>query len=139
MVGAERLLGHRHARFPAGRDVPLLLRSPNGQEMWGRFVYREIVKPERIVSVTSFSDEKGGMTRHFLGPDWPLEMLSTFTFAEEGRGTKLTIKWVPLNPTEAERKTFEAGHGSMRQAGPEPSTGSPSIWRTPEPRRREFM
>ena len=34
------------------------MRSPNGQEMWGRFVYREIVKPERIVSVSSFSDRE---------------------------------------------------------------------------------
>ena len=91
------------------------MRAPDGTPMWGRFVYREIAAPERIVFVNSFSDEAGGVTRHPGHADWPLEMLSTFTFAEEGRGTRLTIKWVPLNPTEAERKTFEAGHGSMRQ------------------------
>jgi uncharacterized protein YndB with AHSA1/START domain len=91
------------------------MRAPDGTPMWGRFVYREIAAPERIVLVNSFSDEAGGVTRHPGHADWPLEMLSTFTFAEEGRGTRLTIKWVPLNPTAAERKTFEAGHGSMRQ------------------------
>ena len=56
------------------------LRSPNGQEMWGRFIYREIVKPERMVYVVSFSDPKGGVTRHFLSPEWPAEMLNTATF-----------------------------------------------------------
>src|SRR5438552_577356 len=40
------------------------LRSPDGKEMWGKFVYREIVPQERIVLVNSFSDEKGGLTRH---------------------------------------------------------------------------
>jgi hypothetical protein len=24
------------------------------------------------------------------------------------------VRWVPLNATEAERKTFDAGHGSMQ-------------------------
>jgi len=91
------------------------MRAPDGTPMWGRFVYREIAAPERIVLVNSFSDEAGGVTRHPGNAEWPLEMLSTFTFAEEGGGTRVTIRWVPLNPTEAERKTFEAGQASMRQ------------------------
>ena len=41
-----------------------LLRSPNGQEMWGKFVYREIVPEERLVFISSFSDEDAGETRH---------------------------------------------------------------------------
>jgi uncharacterized protein YndB with AHSA1/START domain len=89
------------------------LRSPNGQEMWGRFVYREIVKPERVVSVTSFSDEKGGVTRHFLSPDWPAEMLNTATFTEQGGKTTLTIHSVAINATAHERKIFEDGFKSM--------------------------
>jgi uncharacterized protein YndB with AHSA1/START domain len=38
------------------------MRSPDGQDMWGRMVYREIVPPERLVFINSFSDEKGGLT-----------------------------------------------------------------------------
>jgi uncharacterized protein YndB with AHSA1/START domain len=46
---------------------------------------------------------------------WPLEMLSTLTFAEhEGKST-LTLQWVPLNATESERQTFEDGMDSMKQ------------------------
>src|SRR5438045_1138700 len=40
------------------------MRTPEGKDMWGKFVYREIAAPERIVLVSSFSDEKGGLTRH---------------------------------------------------------------------------
>jgi uncharacterized protein YndB with AHSA1/START domain len=83
--------------------------------MWGKFVYREIEKPSRIVLVSAFSDEAGGITRHPMAPTWPLQMLSTFLFEMEGDGTRLTIKWVPLNPTDAERATFEGGFASMNQ------------------------
>jgi hypothetical protein len=37
--------------------------------MWGKFVYREIVAPERLVFINFFSDEKGGVTRHALAPN----------------------------------------------------------------------
>lgn len=91
------------------------LRAPDGKEMWGKAVYREIAAPERLVWVNSFSDAQGGTTRHPLSPSWPLEMLTTITFAEQASKTKLTVRWVPINPTDEERKTFDAGHASMNQ------------------------
>ena len=66
------------------------MRTPDGHEMWGRFVFREIVEPERLVFVNSFSDEKGGLTRHPASPSWPLEMLSTITFTEQAGKTTVT-------------------------------------------------
>jgi len=89
--------------------------SSDGDEMWGRFIYREIAASERLVFVNSFSDEEGNVTRHPLSPTWPLEMLSTVTFTEHQGRTTLTVQWEPLNPTESERETFEGGHDSMRQ------------------------
>jgi uncharacterized protein YndB with AHSA1/START domain len=92
------------------------LESPDGKPMWGKFVYREITPPERLVFISSFSDENGGVTRHPMAPNWPLEMLSTFTFEEQPGGkTKFTVRWVPYNPTEEETKVFEAGRDSMIQ------------------------
>jgi uncharacterized protein YndB with AHSA1/START domain len=81
--------------------------------MWGRFVYREIVGSERIVWVTSFSDAHGGITRHFLSPEWPAEMLNTATFTEQGGKTTLTLHSVAINATAHERKIFEDGFKSM--------------------------
>jgi len=91
------------------------LRSPDGKEMWGKFVYREIVAPEKIVLVNSFSDAAGRLTRHPFNPSWPLELLSTFTLAEHEGRTTVTVQWSPLNATDAERNTFAAGHESMTQ------------------------
>jgi uncharacterized protein YndB with AHSA1/START domain len=91
------------------------MRTPDGAAMWGKFVYREIERPSRIVLVNTFSDEAGGITRHPLAPTWPLQMLSTFLFEQEGDGTRLTIKWEPIDPTDEERATFEAGRAGMNQ------------------------
>jgi uncharacterized protein YndB with AHSA1/START domain len=33
--------------------------APNGEETWGKFVFREIAAPARLVLVNSFSDEDG--------------------------------------------------------------------------------
>lgn len=91
------------------------MEAADGSVMWGRWVLREIVPPERLVFVVSFSDEKGGVTRHPWTADWPLETLSTVTFVEQDGRTIVTVTWVPANATEAERRAFEAGHDSMRQ------------------------
>lgn len=92
------------------------LRTPDGHVMWGKFVYREIDAPRRLVWVNSFSDAAGGLTRHPLSPSWPLEMLTTVTFDAPRAGeTGVTIRWSPINATEAEQSTFDAGHDSMRQ------------------------
>jgi uncharacterized protein YndB with AHSA1/START domain len=90
------------------------MRTPDGQDMWGRMVYREIVPPEKIVFINSFSDEHGGLTRHPMSPTWPIELLSTFTFEEQPGGkTKFTVRWTPHNPTAEEQATFDKGHDSM--------------------------
>jgi uncharacterized protein YndB with AHSA1/START domain len=90
------------------------MRSPEGHVMWGKFTYREIAAPERLVFVVSFSDEKGGVTRHPMSENWPLETLSTITFAEHGGKTTINLQWVPVNATKAERKTFADSHQSMQ-------------------------
>jgi uncharacterized protein YndB with AHSA1/START domain len=90
------------------------METPDGKAMWGKFVYREITPPEKLVFINSFSDEAGGVTRHPMAPSWPLQLLSTFTFEDvPGGKTKFTVRWAPLNPTEDERTTFDAGHASM--------------------------
>jgi uncharacterized protein YndB with AHSA1/START domain len=90
--------------------------TPNGQEMWGRALYREIAEPERLVWINSFSDEEGAVARHPWQSSWPLELLTTITFSEDGARTGLTVRWVPIDPSDEERKTFDEGHASM-QAG----------------------
>ena len=94
--------------------------APDGSDMWGKFAFREILKPQRLVFINSFSDPKGGVTRHPGHLTWPLEMLSTITFEEVGdKGggkTKVTVQWIPADSSsEAERKTFDDGRDGMKQ------------------------
>ncbi len=89
------------------------MRTPGGQEMWGRFVFREVIPMRRLVYVVSFSDPQGGVTRHPGSADWPLEVLNTTTFAEAGGKTTLTLRGAPVNATASERRTFKDGYKSM--------------------------
>jgi len=91
------------------------LRSVDGYKMWGKFVYREIVAPERIVFVNSFSNAAGGVARHPIVPTWPLETLITVTLGEEPGGkSKLNVSWSAHNATEVEQKTFDSSHVGMK-------------------------
>lgn len=91
------------------------MRAPDGSDVWGKFTYREIVAPERLVFIVSFSDKKGGITRHPASPDWPLQILSTVTFTDRGSKTEISVQWSPFEATETERKVFDDGRDSMRQ------------------------
>jgi uncharacterized protein YndB with AHSA1/START domain len=91
------------------------IRSPEGYKIWGRFVYREIEAPQRLVFINSFSNEAGGVARHPIVPTWPLETLTTLTLEEEAGGkTRLSVRWTPHNATDVERQTFDAAHVGMK-------------------------
>jgi len=91
------------------------LRAPDGSVMWGKWVYREVRPPERLVFVSAFSDAAANTVRAPFSADWPLEVLSTLTLAEQAGRTTLTMRAVAISLTEAERRTFEAMFGSMQQ------------------------
>ena len=89
------------------------LTSPQGQEMWGKFVYHEIDPPHRLLFMSSFSDANEGVTKHPMAPDWPLQTMTEITLDEHDGKTNVTVRWVPHQPAEIERKTFEDGRKSM--------------------------
>lgn len=91
------------------------MKAPDGTPMWGKFVFREIVLPERLDFISSFSDEKGGT--HVI----PVICYgrSRCTRPSPSRKCpaarpKSTVRWTTHNATEEEQKTFEAGRDSMR-------------------------
>jgi uncharacterized protein YndB with AHSA1/START domain len=91
------------------------MESPDGHKMWGKFVYREIVPQTKLVIVVSFSDEKGGITRHPMAASWPLEILNTMTLSEQNGKTTMVIKGGPINATEEERNTYNSAFEGMNQ------------------------
>ncbi len=101
--------------FKIGGVFHYKMKDENGIEMWGKWVYKEISAPSKLVVVDSFSDEKGGITRHPFERNWPLEMLSTTTLEEKNGKTLMTVRWKPVNETPLERQAFENGFESMTQ------------------------
>lgn len=94
------------------------MQTPDGGQMWGRWVFKVITPPERLETIVAFSDKSGAVTRAPFNPDWPLETLSIATFVEHagiGHGTVVTLEWSALNATAAERKAFAEGHASMKE------------------------
>lgn len=90
------------------------LAMPNGDDMWGKWVFRQIAAPERLVFLSSFSDAQAGTARHVMKEVWPLTLLTTISFAEEGAKTRVTVDWIPENASAEENAEFDAFHDSMR-------------------------
>ena len=101
--------------FRPGGIFHYCMRSPDGHEMWGKFVYREVVKPERIVFVNSFSNKEGATVRAPFAPDFPLEVANTLTFSGQGGKTTLNLRGAPVNASAAELARYRATNTSMNQ------------------------
>jgi len=79
----------------------------DGSVMWVKFVYKEIIEPEKIVYSSFFSDEEGNAIRAPFDENWPMEILNTITLNEDEGKTTLTMIIAPVSRTEEENKTFE--------------------------------
>jgi uncharacterized protein YndB with AHSA1/START domain len=90
------------------------MKMPDGSEMCGKFAYREVTPIARLVWVHSFADVNGVLVRHPMNPTWPMEILTTVTFADLGDKTEVTLDWVPLTADEVERRTFRDGKPGMQ-------------------------
>lgn len=90
--------------------------TQNGDKWWGLFAYREVEVPSRVVYVNSFSDEEGNIVRSSMHRHWPLEILTTVTFTEDGDKTIMKFEGVPINATDEERAVFEGGLENMQKA-----------------------
>lgn len=90
--------------------------SSEGQGIWGKFVYKEIVEPEKLVFTNSFSDENGNTIRAPFFSSWPLEIMNTLTFQEQGGKTTLTIQGIPVTISEEELDTFKNKHEGIKQS-----------------------
>ncbi|WP_101842434.1 SRPBCC domain-containing protein [Halobacillus sp. Marseille-P3879] len=77
-----------------------------GDAMWVKFVYSQIVAPEKIVYSSFFSNEEGTIIRAPFNTNWPLETLNTITFIEDEGKTMVTDIVTPVRAAEEELKTF---------------------------------
>ena len=101
--------------FRVGGGFHYCMRMPDGNEMWGKWIFREIVAPEKIVLANSFADKDGNITRPPFPGAWSLQMLTETTFTEKDGKTTINLKWFPLDATGEEIEHFKAMRGSFAQ------------------------
>ena len=82
------------------------MRSPEGKDIWGRGVFREIDAPKRIVYSDSFADEEGNPvdpSHYGMSAEYPMTTQVTISLARFKGGTKLTLRHdVPRTFLESE-------------------------------------
>jgi uncharacterized protein YndB with AHSA1/START domain len=91
------------------------MRMPEGREIWGSGVYREIVKPERIVYTDRFADAQGNPvppSHYGMSAGHPAETLVTVTFTERAGKTTVTLRH-SLPGTFPEREGIQQGWNQM--------------------------
>ena len=91
------------------------MRSPEGDDFWGLGTYREVVAPERLVYVDTFSDETRRPvppSRYGMSGTHPAEILVTVDFAERDGRTTLTVRNAVPEEME-ERADMELGWSQM--------------------------
>ncbi|NHN30439.1 SRPBCC family protein [Paenibacillus agricola] len=91
------------------------MKSSDGHEMWAKFVYGEIVAPEKLVYITSFSDEEGNTVRASFSETFPLEISYVVTFIEKDGKTRIEMSGGPVDATEEELQFYHSMFGSMQQ------------------------
>lgn len=92
---------------PGGMFLGCQKSQDGSQAMWGKFVYQEVIEPEKLVFIQSFSDEEGNTIRAPFNANWPLEIMNIITFEEIDGKTTLTMQGGPVNATAEELAAFD--------------------------------
>lgn len=86
-----------------------------GQTMWGKFVYGQIVRSQLLEFTSSFSDEHERVVRAPFSEQFPLEIFNHLEFSEKKGKTTLTLKGYPVNATKEEAQFFTSMSANMQQ------------------------
>lgn len=111
----DAAVGYSKMNFKRGGFYHYALMGSDGNKMWGKMFFKDIVPNKRLMFINAFSNEEGSITRHPMAPGWPLELLSTISFDEKENQTTVTIEWCPVNAFPSEIECFNNGHESMTQ------------------------
>ncbi len=91
------------------------MRMADGRDIWGLGIFREVVRPEKIVYVDSFADEAGGKvppSRYGMSNAHPAESLVTVSFSDLGGRTRVVLRH-SLPAAFPERSGVGQGWGEM--------------------------
>ncbi len=97
----------------AGETLHALSVSAEGQEMHTLVRYHEVGRPHRLVYDQSFADAEGAIVKAPFFDVWPRVMRTEVDLAEDEGGTRLTLRWTPVDATPDEEAMFASVMESM--------------------------
>lgn len=104
-----------HFDFKQGGKVHCKM-EVNGQTMWGVSNYKNIVSPDLLDFVNSFSDESGSICNSPFPIEFPLEIFNRMTLEEANGITTVSVSRYPINATAEQEATYysmvEMSHGT---------------------------
>lgn len=103
-----------HFDFKTGGKLHYKMEG-NGQIMFGVFNYKNIIKPDLLEFVSSFSDEEGNICSSPFPIDFPLEIFNKLTLEEHNGITTITLSGHPVNATAEQEATYYSMFESMSQ------------------------
>lgn len=90
--------------------------SPDGnQVMWTKFAYQEVVEPEKVAYIRSFSDEQGNTVRAPFSVIWPLEIMNNIMLEDDEGKTVLRLKGFPVNASAEEQEAYRGMAPKLQQ------------------------
>jgi uncharacterized protein YndB with AHSA1/START domain len=89
--------------------------AENGFQMFGRFTFREITAPERLIFINAFADAEGNTIAAPIIENFPLEIYNVLTLTEQNGQTTMTLQGGPLKASESEIATYQGIKENMEQ------------------------
>lgn len=87
--------------------------SLDGPEMFSLCLWRELAPPRRVVWEQSFCTREGVKCAPPFFDDWPQTLLTEVSLESRDEGTFLTLKWTPIEYTDAALAMFIKQMASM--------------------------
>jgi uncharacterized protein YndB with AHSA1/START domain len=87
----------------------------NGFQMFGRFTFREITPPWKLVYISSFADAEGNVIPAPIIENFPLEIYNVLTLSEQDGKTTMTLQGGPLKASSTEIATYRGMTASMEK------------------------
>lgn len=96
-----------------GETMHSHFRAADGAEMHTLVRYHEVTRPHRLVYDQSFADADANIVQAPFFDVWPHVMRTEVELAEDGDGTRLTLRWTPQGATAEEEAMFASMMESM--------------------------
>ncbi|MGD9979482.1 MAG: SRPBCC domain-containing protein [Hyphomonadaceae bacterium] len=102
-----------HQQDLRGGGVARIEMRMGGGSSYQTLSYLEVTPPSRLVFLNANTDEHWRPAANARMPDWPRNLLTTVTFAQNGPQTELRLEWTPHEASAAEIACFAASMQNM--------------------------